>query len=162
MSSNVPIVRQIARISAIPHLAVFGLIMYILYIWLQLDILYTYSLTLLTYIVISYCLKFLISGKLRKGIKLIKREGYLEAINCFEKSYDFFKRYNWVDKYRYITLLSSSRMSYKEIALNNIAFCYSQMGDGAKAKEWYERTLEEFPGSGMAIAALKFIDSVCK
>ena len=89
----------------------------------------------------------------------IKQHKFTEAINCFEDSYDFFKRNNWVDKYRYITLLSASKMSYKEMALNNIAFCYGQAGNGEKAKENYLRTLSEFPNCGMAKAALNLIQS---
>ena len=45
------------------------------------------------------------------------------------------------------------------MALNNIAFAYGQIGDGKKAKEYYERLLTEFPRSGIAKAALKMIDS---
>ena len=45
-----------------------------------------------------------------------------EAINEFQKSYDFFEKNQWVDKYRYLTLLTASKSSYREMALNNIAF----------------------------------------
>ena len=39
------------------------------------------------------------------------------------------------------------------MGLCNIAYCYGQIGDGQKAKEYYEKTLAEFPESGLAIAA---------
>ena len=48
------------------------------------------------------------------------------------------------------------------MALLNIAFCYSQIDQGKKAKEYYQRVLNEFPESGMATAALKMIDSIEK
>ncbi|WP_144803871.1 tetratricopeptide repeat protein [Maribacter sp. MAR_2009_72] len=51
-------------------------------------------------------------------------------------------------------------MSYREMALANIGYCYSQIGDGKKAKEYYERTLKEFPGSGLAKSALNMMNSV--
>ncbi|HEX3165740.1 MAG TPA: tetratricopeptide repeat protein, partial [Chitinophagaceae bacterium] len=73
---------------------------------------------------------------------------------------DYFAKNNWVDKYRYLTLLSSSKMTYKEMGLCNIAFCYSQTGNGQKAKEYYEQALREFPENGLAIAALNMLKSV--
>jgi Tfp pilus assembly protein PilF len=45
-------------------------------------------------------------------------------------------------------------MWYREMALNNIAFCYGQIGDGANAKKYYLKTLEEFPGNPLATAGL--------
>ena len=48
---------------------------------------------------------------------------------------EFFKRYNWIDKYRFVVLLSLSRISYTEMALANIAFCHGQLGEGGKSKE---------------------------
>jgi tetratricopeptide (TPR) repeat protein len=95
----------------------------------------------------------------RKGLSLYKENRFLEGIDSFQKSYDFFCQHNYLDKYRYLLLLSSSKMGYKEMALNNIAFGYSQIGDGKKAKEYYERLLLEFPKNGIAKAALKMIDS---
>ena len=57
-------------------------------------------------------------------------------------------------------MMSPSAMSYREMALINIAFAYSQIGNGIKAKEYYQQTQQEFPDSGMANAALKMIESV--
>lgn len=51
-------------------------------------------------------------------------------------------------------------MSYREMALVNIAFAYSQIGNGERAKAYYQHALEEFPNSSMAIAALRLIESV--
>lgn len=93
-------------------------------------------------------------------MKLTKQEKYLDAIPHFEKSYDFFKKHNWLDKYRYLTLLSSSKMAYREMALNNIAFCYGQAGDGIRSKEYYEKTLREFPDNGMAKVGLKMLNAM--
>jgi tetratricopeptide (TPR) repeat protein len=91
---------------------------------------------------------------------LIKEGKFEEAIACFEKSYHFFSRNSWIDKYRYVTLFSASKMSYKEMALCNIAFCYSQVNEGLKAIEYYERTLQEFPENGLAKTGLKMLNSV--
>ncbi len=157
MSSNVPTVRQIAWISIVPHLLVMGLIMLIWYQFNQSDFALYGALT---YLIISQLLRRIIAREHRKGMLKIKLEAYEEAIPHFEKSYDFFKRNNWIDKYRFLTLLSSGKMPYKEMALNNIAFCYSQLGDGKLAKKYYQKTLDEFPESGIAKASLRLLNSM--
>ena len=75
-------------------------------------------------------------------------------------SYGFFNKKQWIDKYRFIILLSASRISYKEMALLNIAFCYGQLGDGKRSREFYEKTLTEFPDSEMAKTALNMLNAV--
>ena len=57
-------------------------------------------------------------------------------------------------------MMSASAISYREMALCNIAFCYSQLGDGQKAESYYRRALDEFPNSALAVAALRMIESV--
>jgi TolA-binding protein len=57
-------------------------------------------------------------------------------------------------------MMSPSAISYREMALVNIAFSVSQLGQGTDAKEYYQRALDEFPNSAMAKAALRLIESV--
>ncbi len=116
----------------------------------------------LAYVGLSMVLRFGIPSSHRRGIALFKKKRYEEAIPEFERSYSFFERSKWIDDFRFLTLLSSSRISYREMALLNIAFCYAQAGYGSKAKEYYKRALAEFPDSEMAITSLKMIESVEK
>ena len=51
-------------------------------------------------------------------------------------------------------------MTYQEMSLANIAFCYGQNGNGKKSKEYYIRTLKEFPDNGLAKASLRMLNSV--
>ena len=83
----------------------------------------------------------------------------MKAIEEFKKSYNFFCRHTWIDKYRCITLLSSRRSSYTEMALLNIAFCYTQSKNAKLSKEYYQKVLEFFPESEMAKSALNMISS---
>jgi hypothetical protein len=48
-------------------------------------------------------------------------------------------------------------MSYREMALCNAAFAYSQLGDGARAIYLYEQTLLEFPDSSLAASSLQML-----
>ena len=159
MSSNIPTVRQIAWISIVPQLLIMGLIMLI---WYQFNTSVFLICGAISYIFLSQLLKRTFTREHRKGMFSIKSEKFEEAVSHFQKSYDFFRENEWMDKFRFVALLSSSKMTYKEMALNNIAFCYGQLGNGTLSKEYYERTLQEFPNSGMAKAALRFLHSVKK
>lgn len=157
MSSKAPTVRQFAWISIIPQLLIMGLIMLIWYQFNKADfVLYG----AITYLIISQLLRRLIAREHRKGMAKVKMEDYENAILHFKNSYEFFQENDWIDKYRFLTLLSSGKMSYKEMALNNLAFCYGQIGNGKLSKEYYERTLDEFPESGMAKAGLRLLNSM--
>lgn len=157
MSSKTPKVRQINYIAIIPHLLIMaGMV----WLWYQMYPENAFLFGAITYILTSFILRNLISKDHRNGIKNNNSENYKEAISDFEKSYTFFSKHEWVDKYRIVTLLSSSKMSYREMALANIGYCYSQIGEGNKAKEYYERTLKEFPESGLAKSALNMMNSV--
>lgn len=155
MSKSFPISRQISWIAIVIHLLLIVLFFIISTIIFPGKINYSF----IFFILISLLLKFSIASYHRKGIKLFKKGKYLEAIENFEKSYLFFKKNSWLDDYRFITLLSSSKISYKEIALNNMAFCYAQLGNGQKAKEFYEKTLTEFPNSGIAKAGINILNA---
>lgn len=156
MASEIPTIRQTAWISVIPQFLFMGFLLLVFHlISPEKAILYG----CVTYLSISYFLRFFIPKSHRRGLSLFKEKQFLEGINSFQESYNFFKKNEYLDKYRYLLLLSSSKISYREMALNNIAFAYGQIGDGKKAKEHYERLLVEFPNNGIAKAALKMIGS---
>lgn len=159
MSSNVPTVRQPARIATIPHLIVMGLL---ILLWYQFEQQYFVILGAASYLLLSFILRTVIPKEHVIGMKKVKKTDFENAIPHFERSYVFFKKHDWLDKYRFLVVLSSSKTTYKEMALNNIAFCYAQMGNGNKAKEYYERTLKEYPESGLAKASLRMLHSIDK
>jgi tetratricopeptide (TPR) repeat protein len=109
------------------------------------------------YLVLSYTLEHAIPHYHRKGIRLFKAEKDLQAIEEYKKSFDFFRRHTWIDRYRYITLLSSSRYSYTEMALVNIACCYLRLNNIELSKQYYHKALELFPDNEMAKRALNTI-----
>lgn len=156
MAANVPTVRQFSWISLIPQLILMGIIFYVYYL---LKIGEPILIGTLTYLILSFGLRTLVARDHNQGMKFVKQQQFENAIPLFEKSVAFFTKYNWIDKFRFLTLLSSSKMTYKEMGLCNIAFCYSQTNNGQKAKEYYELTLKEFPENGLAIAGLKMINS---
>jgi len=159
MASKKPFVRQIAWLSILPQLFFMGLLAlaFGLAITPFSDAL---MYAMLTYLIISLTLRFGIAHNHRKGISFCKAGNYDQAISEFKKSYDFFSKHAWLDKYRYIALLSSSRISFTEMALINIAFCSSQIGNGLMAKQYYKKALEQFPKSEIAKTTLNLISSI--
>jgi tetratricopeptide (TPR) repeat protein len=111
------------------------------------------------YIGLSFCLRYSMSGAHRRGMNHFKLGDYAAAIPEFEVSYEFFSRHLWIDRYRFLTLLSSSRISYREMALANQAYCYGQIGEGEQARVLYEKANAEFPDREIAKAALRLMDA---
>ena len=113
--------------------------------------LYLFSVTnyiivgLALYFLLSIYLKILIPRWHRKGVFYVKKGALQDAILAFEKSYDFFRGNQWVDRYRAFILLSTSQLSYMEMALVNIIYCYQQLGDQNMARKYIKKLKEEFP-----------------
>lgn len=92
-------------------------------------------------------------------MQLIRKGDFLNAIPHFEQSYTYFSEKIWLDKWRFVVMLSTSQMGYREMALNNVAFCYSQLGQGEQARDYYHQVLAKYPDNGLAQAALRMLDA---
>lgn len=112
----------------------------------------------MAFIAIVFLLQWMIPHHHRQGLALIRQNNFTEAFLCFQESYDYFTKNAWMDNYRAFVIFSVSRISYKEMALLNMAYCVLQMKEVEKAKKLYERTLEEYPNSEMAKIAIDFLN----
>jgi tetratricopeptide (TPR) repeat protein len=112
------------------------------------------------YLAYSIGSRMMIARDHRRGMRLYRQQQFVAAIQAYEDSYEFFARNEWIDRCRALVMMSASAASYREMALCNIAFFYSQLGNGEKAESYYRRALDEFPNSGLAAAALRMIESV--
>lgn len=156
MASQVPVVRQVAWAALIYQ---FGLLA--LFVWLYRlagfnDPVTAGGLSLIALIVV---LRIAFTGLHRKGMRHVRKMEYAEAIPYFEMSYEYFSRHRNLDKYRAYLLMSASMLCYKEMALNNIGFCYSQLDHKAEAIHYYKRCLEEYPNCTIAQVALKMLEA---
>lgn len=155
MTSNTPVIGQTSFLGAIPLVttmvfsAVIGL-------WLIPD---QGDLIGMTVFIPLWLGLRRIAWDHRSGIAKVRRNLFAEAIPSFERSLEFFDRHPWLDRYRSVFLLSPSAISYREMAMTNIGFCYSQLLDGANARVWYTRCIERFPKSGIAQCSLNMLDS---
>lgn len=156
MASNTPIIKQVAWVSLVPQIA---FIIILIAVYNHFGFKDAGLFGALTYLSLSMSLRYFIPKNHREGIQLTKKNQFEKAISEYGKSYEYFTKNDWIDKYRFITLLSSSKMNYREMALCNIAFCYSQIGNGTKAIEFYQKTLEEFPENAIAESGLKMLNS---
>jgi hypothetical protein len=111
------------------------------------------------YLLLSVSLRTVIARHHRRAISLCKRQQFELAIPEFEESLSFFRKNVWVDDWRALTMLSTAGMSYREMALVSLGFCYGQVGDGVKSRSFYEQAMREFPDNGMAESALRLMDA---
>ncbi|MDR0262577.1 MAG: tetratricopeptide repeat protein [Sphingobacterium sp.] len=156
MSANVPIVRSVSW-PAVLILIVFWMVLVVASLFLfQLEGVMVASVL---FFILVTALQQLIPKSHKKGMKAVKQNDFKGAIEYFKQSVDFFTKKEWLDKYRAVTMFSASKMSYREMALCNIAFCYSQTGQAEKAKALYEEILQEYPENGIAYYALNSINT---
>ncbi|MEW6108177.1 MAG: tetratricopeptide repeat protein [Nitrospirota bacterium] len=155
MHGNTPVIKRYGWSSILPQLIVFLMIMIVIR---KLSGGYSVSEAMLPsvliYIALSIGLRHGLIHSHRRGVKLIRRGMFRDAIPFFEKSYSFFSKHPQLDKWRYVALMSVSAISYKEMALCNIAFCYARIGDREASRGYYEKALSEFPESILAKSAL--------
>jgi hypothetical protein len=109
------------------------------------------------YLVLSFILRQTLSRHHRIGVRLMRLQRFEAAIPHFARSAEFFARHPGIDRFRAFTLLSASRMSYREMAMCNIAFGLSQLGRGSEAKIAYANVLNEYPDNSLATAAMRMI-----
>jgi tetratricopeptide (TPR) repeat protein len=156
MSMKLPVIKETAWLSLIPHLLVISTFMVFASVaGVGIPALIGAGV----YIGLSVILKKTLARYNQRGMVYLKNGEFAEALKEFQQSYDVFSRYRWIDKWRYVILLSSNRMCFQEMALLNMAYCSAQLGLEEKARELYKRTLTEFPESAMARAAIQILDS---
>ena len=156
-SAQAPIIRPVSWPVALFHIVILLSLLVGCFIWFGTS----ESIVLASgaWLAYSFGSRWILTRAHRRGMKLNRAGRHEEAVSAFQASYQFFSRYSWIDRFRAITMLSAAAMSYREMALCNMAFAYSQMGMGLQAKQTYQRALAEFPESGLATAALRFIDA---
>ena len=151
MNDQAPIVRKTSWLSLIPQVLMLFALIIVSWKIVSPDNFWRGSIWgPAVYLLYSFGSKAILLKHHRKGIQLSKLNRYDDAIPEFESSYQFLSRYEWVDKFRFITMLDSSAVSYREMALCNIAYAHVQLGENLAALQYYRRALEEFPQSDLA------------
>lgn len=154
-----PIVRSISWVAVAASLLPLGILL-VLNAWLA-KALFPICAAIIWFVSVLV-LRRAFTGPHRRGIRLIKQGDFASAIPAFQESYANMRKRGWIDHYRWFILGSSSRWSYREMALANCAFCFGQVGDGHRMKEYYEKTLSEFPESVLATTALRMLGAAAQ
>lgn len=160
VNSEVPVVKKIAWAYTVPQLMLLFLLT--LFFWkafLPTNLSLAAAYGAVVYLLYSFGSKSLLLRYHREGIHLSKLKAFREAIDKFQRSYGFLESHPWLDKYRFITMLDSSALSYREMALCNIAYSHVQLDDPVSALKYYQRALEEFPESEMAQSGIEYVAS---
>jgi tetratricopeptide (TPR) repeat protein len=158
MPDKIPIIREIAWISVVPQLLFMALLLAASFaIFAERPT--ALAMGAGTYLVLSRGLKAILGKHQARGVKLLRADKFDEAIVEFRRSYAFFSAHSWLDRWRYLTLLSSSSYSYRELALCNVAFAQLQMSKVSEALETYRRAVAEFPGCELAHRSIHALEA---
>lgn len=95
----------------------------------------------------------------REGMKAYYSQRFQDAISHFESSYRFFSVHRGLDTWRSLLFGVANPNPYRVIALCNMAYCWSQAGDGTRAITLYEQVLQEEPDCALAKASLNMLRS---
>lgn len=157
--TRTPIVRPISWMNAAVNIAILGC--FVFTGW-SVNRQYGGIVGVSSYLLLSIVSRSILARHHRRAIRLCKRKQFDSAIPEFEKSLAYFRNHAWIDDWRAVTMLSASGMCYREMALVSLGFCYGQVGDGVKARSYYEQALREYPESGMAESAIRLMDAARK
>ena len=161
MSAKPPMIRPVAWLGVLFQLALIALFAFLIaQVFSVREPAAAFFFSALTHAVLYRIMRAVFTAEHRRGISLFRAKKFSEAAPHFEASYQALVRRPWLDRFRWLLLGSAGAMSYREMALCNAAFCYSQSGDGTRATALYKQTLQEFPESSIATAALNMIRSV--
>lgn len=153
--AKTPMIRQASILGSIPNLAV-------LTVFIAVAFYFSPEHGLILGAASFLALRFLLRAiprDHRTGIGMARRQEFSDAIPYFLRSFEFFDNRKWLDNYRAFFLLSPSAACYREMALANAGFCYSQTGDGENARKYYSQCIELFPDSILASTGLQMLNA---
>lgn len=146
---------------SIPQIIVAAILAFVAMAWLPYDSV-TVALvsSLSVFFIYTHLIRYFVASAHRRGMYALSKNEFDAAILEFEKSFEFFSRHTWLDKYASIIFMSSSVWPYREMALMNIAATYSMKKDTRMYRAANERLLNEYPESQRAKNALEFLDAL--
>lgn len=137
-----PNIKEISLQSVVRQLFIIGLMVMIYYLTgFSKPFIYGCA----TYTILSFILRTFVPRSHNKGVRLIRKEKYDEAIQCFQMSINFFNKNKLLDKFGFIFLLNSSTMTYEEMGVCNIIYCLCQSGERTRGAEMYRQLIKDLP-----------------
>ncbi|MGH7979942.1 MAG: hypothetical protein ACREE6_11255, partial [Limisphaerales bacterium] len=153
MNQRMPVVRQLEWIGLIPQCAAIAVLAAIAHVVLpDLDIPLDILIGALVYHIFCRVMRAKFVRDHRNGMRAYQARKFQDAISHFERSYQFFSAHRRLDTWRSLLFGVASANPYRVIALCNMAYCYTQAGDGHHAIKLYEQALHEKPDCELAKA----------
>jgi tetratricopeptide (TPR) repeat protein len=161
MPQPMPVVRQLYRPALVPQfiaIASIAAVVRLCFPWLPL--LAILIAAPLIYLVFCRIMRAFLVREHGRGMRAYRAKRFQDAIAHFQASHQYFSEHRRLDSWRSLIFGVASYNPYRVIALGNMAYCYSQLGDGAKAIELYEQVLREAPNHAVAESSLKMLRAV--
>ncbi|MBN2800216.1 MAG: tetratricopeptide repeat protein [Deltaproteobacteria bacterium] len=156
MSARTPFIHNLSWLAAVPQLLLLAAaVLFARWLAPETGVIWGAG----AYLLYSLALRVTVTRRHRAGIALIRRRRFHEAIPHFQASLAFMDRHPWLDRARSILLLSAAAMSFREMALINLGYCYTQLDQGEQAVAAYREALARNPDNGAALAALRFLEA---
>lgn len=83
---------------------------------------------------------------LNQGVALMKQHRYEAAIALFSHIHQYFEKHPWVDKYRYVLLISCSAIPMKVMCVMNITACHVLLKNKELATFYYHTLVKLYKG----------------
>lgn len=162
MVNQVPISTSRSPVFVLVQYILMGVLAALVWVLLGRKDLYTDSLLLgiAAYLVLLFASRALLTRHHRKGIRQVKKERLTEAILHFEASLRFFTDHPLLDRWRAVVIFSASALSYRDLALCNLAYCHGQLGDKERMKHFYQQAIALNPENPFAASSLRMIETV--
>ncbi|MCB1160144.1 MAG: tetratricopeptide repeat protein [Leptospiraceae bacterium] len=144
--------RQIPRILFILFISYF-IHKYTIFDRLSIDVLLAIFIMVVYRIILKYTFLF----QYTKGLQVSSEEQFMAAIEHFYKSYLFFRKYHFLDRFRAVFLLNVSSYSYAEMSLCNLGYCYAKLNQYQEADNHYKTCLEINPNNKLASTGLSLL-----
>ncbi|MGN6647061.1 MAG: tetratricopeptide repeat protein [Cytophaga sp.] len=109
------------------------------------------------YLMIAYGTRYFVPLDHRKGMRALRQGKYEQALVDFDKSFAFFSKHLWIDRFRMFAIFSVSKFCYREMAMVNKAFTLACLDRKEEAKALYEACLKEYPKNNVAYYGLKML-----
>ena len=159
MSSKVPFIKkEIVWLSIVPRLLFIGILCLAFY---PLDKKYFFQVAFIGFLIVTFGLRRVaFPADIRTSITLIREAKFEEAIPFIKRSIEFYSKHPWIDKYRFLLMISSSKLGIMEMSLCNLAYCHLQIGEVKVARQMYEDVLRQYPENPIAKVQLATINIV--
>lgn len=108
---------------------------------------------LMLYVLLS---RLIFTGDHQLALWHLAHQEYELAIPRLEASFEYFTRRTWLDRLRFVLMLSPTGYRYREMAMLGLGYCHAQLGH-TEALDWYARCHAAYPHNPTAKAALALL-----